>query len=67
MNWDKMCEYDTFFIKNLQIVCLFRRNTIILHPISIKSIEKMMSMNLINGLIIIRLQGAVGSDKVHTS
>jgi len=38
-----------------------------LHPISIKSIETMMSMNLINGLIIIRLQGAVGSDKVHTS
>jgi hypothetical protein len=51
-----------FSAKNLRIICLFREKVITLHPISIKNVEKMKSLNLLNAIIIIRLQGAGGSD-----
>jgi hypothetical protein len=48
--------------KKQQNVCWFRKKVITLPPKFKKNKEKMLNLNLISAIIIIRLQGAAGSD-----
>ena len=60
--WSKKCKNDTFLSKKTTKCLLDSPESYNFAPEIKKRKEKMLNLNLISAIIIIRLQGAAGSD-----